>query len=286
MSTIHILGSEGFVGRAIQSEARAIDQDLYCWSHSQSDSRYNFNILDSSSWVELLKHKPATVVFLSWPGLPNYQASFHLSRNLPASLELVERLINAGMERLVVAGTCYEYGLQNGSLKASQMTDPINSYAIAKDTLRRAIANICDSASVTWSWLRIFYPYGVGQNPNSLLPSLQKAIDEGMSSFPMSSGRQIRDFVSVETLARQFLLLSLHPQAYGIYNGASGYGRSLREIVESRIHELGGKITLEFGAYPDRADEPLAFWADMSRMTALEQNQTFFHDIRSESAPP
>jgi len=276
MSTIHILGSEGFIGRAIQREARAIDQDLHCWSHSQSDSRYSFDLLDSSSWVELLKHKPTTVVLLSWPGLPNYKASFHLTRNLPASIELVEYLINAGMKRIVVAGTCYEYGLQNGSLKASQRTDPINSYAIAKDSLRRAIANLCDSASVTWSWLRIFYPYGIGQNPNSLLPALQRAIEERMPIFSMSSGRQIRDFVSVEILARQILLLSLHPLASGIYNGGSGDGRSLREIAESRVHELGAEIKLDFGAYPDRADEPLAFWADMSRMTALEQNQTLF----------
>ena len=274
MSTIHLLGSEGFIGRAIQREAGA--QDLHCWSHSQSDSRYHFNLLDSSSWSELLKHEPTTVVFLSWPGLPNYQASFHLKRNLPASIELIEQLINAGTKRLVTAGTCYEYGLQNGPLKTSQKTDPINPYAIAKDSLRRTIANLCDSANVTWSWLRIFYPYGIGQNPNSLLPSLQRAIEERMPTFSMSSGRQIRDFVSVEILARQILLLSLHPQACGIYNGGSGYGRSLREIVESRIRELGGKITLDCGAYPDRVDEPLAFWADMSRMKALEQNQTLF----------
>ena len=279
MSTIHVLGSEGFIGSAVQRAARAIDQDLYCWSHSQSESRRHFNLLDSSSWVELLKHKPSTVVLLSWPGLPNYQASFHLTRNLPASIELVENLINVGMERLVVAGTCYEYGLQNGSLEASQRTDPINSYAIAKDSLRRAVANLCDSASVTWSWLRIFYPYGIGQNPNSLLPALQRALEDRMPIFPMSSGRQIRDFVSVEILARQILLLSLHPEASGIYNGGSGYGRSLREIVESWIHELGGEIKLDFGVYPDRADEPLAFWADMSRMTALEKTRLFSHDI-------
>ena len=89
----------------------------------------------------------------------------------------------------------------------------------------------------------------------------------------MSSGRQLRDFIRVDDLAKQLLLLATHPQAYGIYNGGSGQARSLREVVEARICELGGEIKLALGVYPDRADEPLAFWADMSRMNALVQTQ-------------
>jgi len=267
MNTIHILGSEGFIGRAIQREAGL--QAIHCWSHIHSEPQHYFDLLDSSSWKEVLKHKPSHVILLSWPGLPNYRETFHLTRNMPACVELIEKLIELGMKRLVVAGTCYEYGLQNGALKPNQMTDPVNSYAIAKDSLRRVVTNLCQSANVTWSWLRIFYPYGVGQNPKSFLPALNRAIDEGWPSFPMSSGRQLRDYVQVAEVARQLLLLSLHPKAYGIYNGGSGHPRSLREIAEARILELGGNIKLDLGFYPERYDEPSAFWADMSLMNIL-----------------
>ena len=85
----------------------------------------------------------------------------------------------------------------------------------------------------------------------------------------MSSGRQLRDFIPVEDVARQLLLLAAHPRAYGVYNGGSGKARSLREIVEGRIQEIDAEIKLECGVYPDREDEPLAFWADMSRMSTL-----------------
>ena len=272
MRTIHLLGSQGFIGRAIQRE---IDSHaLHCWSHRYSDSEHYFNLLDSSTWGPLLKQKPTHVILLSWPGLPNYQEPFHITRNMPASVELVEQLILAGLQKLVIAGTCYEYGMNNGSLQENELTSPINCYAIAKDSFRRAISSRLKSEEVKWCWLRIFFPYGEGQNPKSLLPSLHRAIEQRDQVFPMSSGRQLRDFVPVEHIAQQLLLLATHPQAYGVYNGGSGQARSLREFVEARIHELDAQINIKFGVYPDREDEPLAFWADMKRMNALMQSQT------------
>ena len=277
MTVIHILGSEGFIGRAVKREVASYS--LHCWSHSESDPQHHFNLLDSSTWHQLVKQKPSHVILLSWPGLPNYQEPFHVTRNMPACVELVEQLIDNGLQRLVIAGTCYEYGLQNGSLEEYDSTSPINCYAIAKDTLRRTIASRCSSRDVSWCWLRIFYPYGDGQNPASLLPSLNRAIEQGCLTFPMSSGRQLRDFVPVEVVARQLLLLTTHPSASGIYNGGSGKPRSLREIVEARIHELGSQIELECGFYPDRQDEPLAFWANMDRMSTLMQSQHLYNDF-------
>jgi len=271
MTTLHLLGSQGFIGRAIQRQAGA--DSLHCWSHEYSDPAHHFDVLDPLTWQSLLKQKPTHVILLSWPGLPNYQETFHVSRNLPACVELVDQLISAGLQRLVIAGTCYEYGLKNGPLKEEELTSPINCYAIAKDALRRTIASRCKVSEVEWCWLRIFFPYGDGQNPKSLLPSLQHAIEQGHPTFPMSSGRQLRDFIPVDEVARQFLLLAADRRAYGVYNGGSGRPRSLREIAENKIHELGADIRLKCGVYPDREDEPLAFWADMSRMSTLTQLQ-------------
>ena len=265
MTTIHLLGSEGFIGRAIQRENST--SKLHCWSHRDSDPAHHFDLLDSSSWQALLKAKPTHVILLSWPGLPNYHEPFHVTRNLPACFDLIEKLVSSGLKRLVVAGTCYEYGLMNGQLKESEITDPMNCYAIAKDGLRRMI----DSryTELQWSWVRIFYPYGEGQNPNSLLPSLQLAIDRGDSIFPMSSGRQVRDFVPVKQVAQFFLKLASHPEAHGVCNCGSGTPISLREFVESNIAKSSSNISLKFGVYPDRTDEPLAFWADMNKSNQL-----------------
>jgi len=268
VTTIHLLGSEGFIGRALQREVG--DLSLHCWSHQQSDPEHHFDLLDPSSWQSLLNQNPTHAILLSWPGLPNYHEPFHVTRNLPASVELVEQLAAAGLERLVVAGTCYEYGLQNGPLKEDQPTDPANCYAIAKDSLRRVIASRYCQKKLTWCWARIFYPFGHGQNPSSFLPSLIRAIDAGAEFFSMGSGRQIRDFIDLIELARQLITLATHERASGIYNAGSGEPRSVLEIAEWAISHYGGNISLQPGTRPDRNDEPLAFWAQMDKLRTLQ----------------
>ena len=267
MTTIHLLGSEGFIGRAIQGEAGELL--VRCWSHRKSESEDHFDLLDPSSWQPLLDSKPTHVILLSWPGLPNYHEPFHVIRNLPACLELIDKLTVAGLHRLVVAGTCYEYGLQNGPLREDQFTDPVNCYAIAKDALRRVIASRYSKNSLRWCWARIFYPFGNGQNSNSFLPSLQRAIDEGNPEFPMTSGRQIRDYMPVEQVAQIFLRLTVDPRAQGVYNCGSGNPVSLRELAEERIANFPSSPSLKIGVYPERRDEPLAFWADTSKIDLL-----------------
>ena len=268
MTTIHLLGSEGFIGRALQREAG--DLQLHCWSHQHSDPGHHFDLLDPSSWQALLKCQPTHAILLCWPGLPNYQELFHVTRNLPACVELIEQLVEAGLQRLVVAGTCYEYGLQNGPLKEDQFTDPVNCYSNAKDSLRRVISSYYSQQDLQWCWARIFYPFGHGQNPKSLLPSLLEALDTGEQSFPMGSGRQLRDFIDVQQVAHQLLTLAIHQDAAGIYNVGSGMARSVLEIAEETIAAHGGTIRLKRGVYPDRSDEPLAFWAHMDKFKALQ----------------
>jgi len=271
VTTIHLLGSEGFIGRALQRQAG--DVQLHCWSHRYSDSDHHFDLLDSSRWQALFECQPTHVILLSWPGLPRYNDLFHITRNLPACLDLIERLVEGGLQRLVVAGTCYEYGLQYGALKENQFTDPVNCYAIAKDSLRRVISSRYAQKTFDWCWARIFYPFGQGQNPHSLVPSLLKALEMGNHSFPMGSGRQLRDFIDVHELASQLLILALHPDAGGIYNLGTGKPRSILELAEDTIASHGGMIRLERGVLPDRPDEPLAFWAHMDKFQALQSNQ-------------
>jgi nucleoside-diphosphate-sugar epimerase len=267
VTTIHLLGSEGFIGRAVQREDA--NSQLHCWSHRHLDAKHYFDLLDQESWQSLLKCQPTHAMLLSWPGLPNYQDPFHVTRNLPACIDLIEQLVQAGLRRLVIAGTCYEYGLQNGPLREEQLTDPVNCYAIAKDSLRRVIASCYTHDDLQWCWVRIFYPFGQGQNPNSLLPSLMKAMESRQNFFPMGSGRQLRDFIDVSDLARQLLTLATHENAKGIYNAGSGIPISVLEMVEGLVADHAGRIELKRGVFPDRSDEPLAFWAQMDKFKAL-----------------
>jgi len=266
---IHLIGSEGFIGKAIKKKSSENNIKLICWSHTFRKTDNFFDLYDKKSWGNLLSSNPKKVILLSWPNLPNYNEKFHLTKNLISYIDLVEKLIDNGVEKLVFAGTCYEYGLQNGKLKENHPTEPMNLYAISKDCLRRTIKNMCERVNVKWCWLRIFYPYGDGQNPNSLIPSLEKSIKEKKEFFEMSSGTQIRDFIKVENVAQQLMSLAISTKSNGVYNGCSGNPKTLYEIVEKKIKDANSKIKIKTGVYPDREDEPKAFWGDKDKINNL-----------------
>jgi dTDP-6-deoxy-L-talose 4-dehydrogenase (NAD+) len=93
--------------------------------------------IHDTSTVERLQ--PATfdaVIHLAWPGLPNYTSLTHLELTLPAECAFLKSLVIAGVPQLIVAGTCFEYGLQNGCLNESTPPQPVTAYGMAKNALR------------------------------------------------------------------------------------------------------------------------------------------------------
>lgn len=266
---IHVIGSSGFIGRAIQAQAQAQEIDICSWSHHQSSREFLFDLYSPDTWSNLLGSNPHTVIFLSWPGLPHYDQPFHVTKNLPWSIEFASALVDSGCKNIIVSGTCYEYGNQNGEMLETNCTLPCNFYGIAKDSLRASLELVCRKRGVRLAWARIFYAYGKGQNPNSLYPSLLSSIKERKKSFPMSSGKQIRDFISASDVARQLLFLALNPSANGIYNCGSGKPQTIYEFVRHVIASHGVSIEINRGVYPDRGDEPSAFWANMDKLNSL-----------------
>lgn len=260
-----VIGASGFIGRALHAKCSS---SYFSFFSSKSDSNY-FSIYDKSSWHGLLEDSPETILIVSWPGLPNYNNHFHITRNLSLMVELIDYLINAGIKKIVGLGTCYEYGNASGELFECHLANPNTCYGIAKDAVRKYLQLACEANGVGWVWLRIFYPYGLGQNPKSLYPSLLSAIDKGDSCFSMSSGTQIRDFIHINDLIEQILAIMLHPKSYGIYNCGSGNPISIFDFAKSIVDQHGAKVSLKRYVFPDRSDEPFASWASISRYLAL-----------------
>lgn len=200
------------------------------------------------------------MLHLAWHGLPNYNDLFHFEVNLPANYHFLKYAIRSGLKRLVVAGTCMEYGFKSGPLSESTPAAPTTPYGLAKDSLRKFLEHLQHELSFDLQWARLFYMHGPGQSPNSLLASLDRAIKEGRSSFDMSKGEQLRDYLPISTVANKLANLLEDPKITGITNICSGAPISVRNLVENRVKELGANIKLNFGIYPYPDYEPMAFW--------------------------
>ena len=91
--------------------------------------------------------------------------------------------------------------MQQGCLDEDMPSAPANPYSLAKDTLRKFLQELRKVSPFHLKWARLFYMYGSGQNANSLLSQLDKALANGETSFNMSSGEQERDYLPVEKVA-------------------------------------------------------------------------------------
>lgn len=213
--------------------------------------------------------RPDAVVHLAWQGLPNYNALFHFEHELPIQYRFTRQLIDGGLKCLVVAGTCFEYGMQSGALAEDMAAVPTNPYGYAKDCLRRQLEFLQRVQPFSLAWARLFYMHGEGQAPNSLLPQLEQAIARGDRVFNMSGGEQLRDYLSVLDVAGYLGRLALDDGDVGIVNICSGRPVSVRSLVEGWIAERGADIAPNLGHYPYPDYEPMAFWGDRRKLETV-----------------
>ena len=68
---------------------------------------------DRNDWFDHLD-RPDVLLHLAWGGLPNYLDNYHVEIELPLQVKFLNNLIIGGLRRLVVTGTCYEYGISDG----------------------------------------------------------------------------------------------------------------------------------------------------------------------------
>ncbi|MDI9779733.1 NAD(P)-dependent oxidoreductase [Pseudomonas putida] len=285
MSTLHVLvtGASGFVGRHLVAEllargcrVRALARDVerarsMPWFDQVEFVAGDLQVADAgqvASWVDGVD----VLAHLAWPGLPNYKALFHLEQNLMADYRFIKRAVEAGVQQVLVTGTCFEYGMQSGPLDELCPALPANPYGLAKHSLHQFLQALQQHQPFTLQWARLFYLHGEGQNPNSLLAALDRAIDGSETSFDMSAGEQLRDFQPITDAARQLAGL-LHCREFsGVVNCASGQPTAVRSLVEQRLRERGAKLQLNLGHYPYPTHEPMAFWAVTDRMQHLLQS--------------
>ena len=274
---VALTGGTGFIGQHIRKLLAKSDHDVLLVVREQAKigelgANEKFMIADigegRDDWFDHL-NRPDVLLHLAWGGLPNYLDSYHVEVELPLQVQFLKRLVLTGLGKLVVTGTCYEYGLISGALVESQDTNPNTPYGVAKDRLRRSLSDLRGETDFEFTWARIFYPYGDGQSEMSIHSQLRSAILNEDQQFKMGSGKQVLDFISVERVASVLVSLATYYEGVGIVNVGSGKPHMVLDFIQDQIQKLGAQIVPLVGAIPDRKFESQAFWADISKLKSL-----------------
>ena len=209
-------------------------------------------------WADAIaSFRPEWCFHLAWQGLPDYSLQ-RCQENLDASLRLLEIVSAAGIRKVVVAGSCWEYGDASGAASEDWQSRELGVFAATKQALRRAIASVARDTAFDYRLARVFFAYGPGQRSTSLIPHLGSVFADGRP-LELRQPAAVQDFVYVDDVAEALIALAASDAPSGIFNIGSGKPTSVG-YVANRTAEY-------FGAEPPfpMVPEGKGCWADTTK---------------------
>ncbi|MBT5107646.1 MAG: NAD-dependent epimerase/dehydratase family protein [Rhodospirillaceae bacterium] len=263
MKRVLVTGASGFIGRHALPELVNRGFEVHAVSRSPGANQpqnvhwRRCDILDDAAQAHLIQDvRPSHLLHFAWCATPGvfWTAPENLDW-VAASLRLYRRFLEQGGERMVFAGTCAEYDWSQDILSETKTPlAPSTLYGTAKNSLRSLIESASEQTNASWAWGRIFFLYGPHEDPARLAPSVIANLLNGREAN-CSHGRQIRDFMHVEDVARAFVSI-LESDFSGAVNIASGNPVAIRDVVNQIARKIGRPDLVKLGAIPTASNDP------------------------------
>jgi UDP-arabinose 4-epimerase len=295
MDSVLVTGGAGYVGSHVcKALARAgynpIVFDNLCNGYRKFVKWGEFvegDLLNSEDLsIALRKHRPVAVLHfaaLAYVGESVRAPATYYRNNVVGTLNLLDAMLEANVERLVFSSTCATFGLpQREKIDELHAQNPINPYGMSKLMIERILRDYDAAYGLRSISLRYFNAAGadcdgeIGEahDPEThLIPLVlqtalgeRPAIDVFGTDFATPDGTCIRDYVHVEDLA-QAHVLALRALERGAattaYNLGNGCGYSVREVIDVCERVTARKIV--WNAANRREGDPPVLIADSHR---------------------
>jgi len=236
------------------------------------------DLLESSAIAAVIdEYKPEAVMHFAayaYVGESVENPGKYYRNNVVGSLNLLEAMRDASLDKIIFSSTCATYGIPKQELISEEHSQvPINPYGASKLMIERMLSDFSAAHSIRSISLRYFNAAGadsdaeIGEqhDPEThLIPlvldaanGLRDSITIHGNDYATHDGSCIRDYVHVSdladahVLALQSLLKGAETSAYNLGNGQ---GYSVQEVIAVARTITGKNIKVNIG--PRRAGDP------------------------------
>lgn len=275
---LFVTGGTGFVGSHFLKQALAAGYEVVAQRRPGSQARLRLprepqwvdRSLDGDFSCELASCEAVVHLAAHTPNPPYAPLDECIYWNVYATARLLQQAADQGMSKFLVAGTCFEYGAAAEGLEfVHPSTDmrPSQTYPISKAAATVSCLGLARNFGLKLQVLRIFQVFGEGEAATRFWPSLRAAALEGRD-FSMSAGLQVRDFIPVTEVARQFVEAlnfdGVDPGQPHLANVGTGCPQSLLDFARHWWAHWQAKGQLQPGKVGLRPGELARLVADVS----------------------
>jgi UDP-glucose 4-epimerase len=293
-----VVGGAGYIGSVVAAQlleaghAVTVADNLskgHDWAVPPKATFVEVDVLDAPALGEVVGDGFDGVLHfaaLSLVGESVTEPARYFRTNVAGTINLLDAVRAAGVERLVFSSTAATYGEPDEvPILETAATVPTNPYGAAKLAVDMAIGFECAAAGARGQTfgatsLRYFNvagasgDYGELHDPETHLIPLVLRVAAGLresvqiygTDYPTDDGTAVRDYIHVEDLARAHLLAldAITPGTHAIYNLGNGTGFSVRQVVEACRAVTGHAIpAIEVGR---RAGDPAVLVASSDKI--------------------
>jgi UDP-glucose 4-epimerase len=293
---IFITGGTGFIGTHLCKKLLELNHDITVYDNFSNSSKDNFestikqkislifgDILDQSKLDASMKDHDVVIHLAAQisvsESIKNPKLTFEI--NVNGTQNVLDACLKNNITKIISTSTAAVY--QNTSTKTildeTSSVEPLSPYGESKLEMENKIITFCSVHNISYSILRLFNVYGVGQSLEyaGVITKFYEKIQKNLPLVIFGDGTAVRDFVHIDDVINA-IILSISYSSSFTYNIASGTSTSVSDLAKTMI-VLSHK-DLKIMNQPSRTGEIMFSAADI---TLAKKNLGFIPKISLKS---
>lgn len=272
-----VTGANGYIGRNVVKNLldmgnTVIASDLRYDDVDERAIRSDVNLFSGDTDIYKQYGEPDVCIHLAWRNGFVHNDDSHII-DLPKHYLFIKNMIEGGLGHIVVMGSMHEIGYWEGAIEEDTPASPSSLYGVAKNSLRQMTTTLANAKGICMQWIRGYYILGDDLKNNSIFAKITKAAEEGKTTFPLNSGKNRYDFITLTELTEQIAAVASQEEVTGVVNCCTGKPMALADKVQEFVKEHNFNIKFEFGVFPDRPYDSPGVWGNPEKINLIMGKQ-------------